>query len=194
MISGFMSFMVFADNAGNQSTYVDRKPDFERYAVSFTKKSFSTHLILTNEQEGYSEHWKKITMNELKKAANLAGNYRIYTDAGSQGSECLDHKGGVCGWVIDKVSGKVVTSLPSVNGSNVYNQVADNGTPIGEEFKIHTQENSALMILTGQAIPLKIESDEYGLPITYPCKAIYYVFENNQFRKIAEDENGCSVE
>ncbi|MGV3346112.1 hypothetical protein ACGVWS_10305 [Enterobacteriaceae bacterium LUAb1] len=52
-------------------------------------------------------------------------------------------------------------------------------------------KSSFLMILTDQAIPQKIEYDENGIPITYPCQTTYYILKNNQFSKIFEDKQGC---
>ncbi|KDF48589.1 hypothetical protein AE07_01505 [Enterobacter cloacae BWH 43] len=49
------------------------------------------------------------------------------------------------------------------------------------------------MILTGQAIPQKIEHDENGIPITNPCKTTYYTLKNAQFSKVFEDNQGCSI-
>ncbi|MDU6411409.1 MAG: hypothetical protein E6560_10695 [Yersiniaceae bacterium] len=191
MISGLMSFMVFAASTDNQSTYIDRKPDFKEYATSISQGPFSTQLILDDEQNSYSAYWKNNMLKELSKPANFAGHYRLYLQDRGKGKECQH---GVCGWILDKLSGAVISGLPEYDGSNSYGSVGDNGTPVGKPLEILIYKNSKLMILTGQAIPFKIENDEYGLPITYPCKAIYYVFENNQFRKIAEDENGCGVE
>lgn len=169
-------------------------PEFKDYPADISKGPFATRLDLSSEQAKYSSHWKKITSSELKESVNFGGHYRIYTDDKSSGNECLDHQGGVCGWVIDKLSGKVVSQLPAVAGTNVYQQVADNGTPVGEDFRIDTQKSSYLMILTGQAIPQKIEHDENGIPITYPCNTTYYILKNNQFSKVFEDNQGCSVD
>lgn len=169
-------------------------PEFKDYPADISKGPFATRLDLSSEQAKYSSHWKKITSSELKESVNFGGHYRIYTDDKSSGNECLDHQGGVCGWVIDKLSGKVVSQLPAVAGTNVYQQVADNGTPVGEDFRIDKQKSSYLMILTGQAIPQKIEHDENGIPITYPCNTTYYILKNNQFSKVFEDNQGCSVD
>ncbi|MCK7226343.1 hypothetical protein L8P27_00500 [Enterobacter asburiae] len=174
--------------------YVKGIPEFKDYPADISKGPFATRLDLSSEQAKYSSHWKKITSSELKESVNFGGHYRIYTDDKSSGNECLDHQGGVCGWVIDKLSGKVVSQLPAVAGTNVYQQVADNGTPVGEDFRIDTQKSSYLMILTGQAIPQKIEHDENGIPITYPCNTTYYILKNNQFSKVFEDNQGCSVD
>ncbi|KFC78100.1 hypothetical protein GBAG_3482 [Buttiauxella agrestis ATCC 33320] len=179
-------------HAANQN--VKARPDFKDYPVEISKGPFASQLEFSDEEKNYSSHWKEITINEFKKSENIAGHYRIYTDDKSSGKECLDHQGGVCGWVIDKLSGKIVMQLPSINGTNVYQQVADNGTPVGEEFRIETRKNSYLIILTGQAIPQKIEHDENGIPLTYPCQTTYYILKKNQFSKIFEDKNGCDVD
>jgi len=194
LVSGILGWVVFTVNANSLVVVADKKPEFAGYSVSVSSGPFATKLNLTNEQNNYSEHWKNMATAELSKTENMSGHYRIFTDVNSNGNECIDHSGGVCGWIIDKLSGNVVASLPFVDGTNIYNQVADNGTPVGEEFRINTQKNSSLIVLTGQGIPQKIEYDKDGLPISYSCKTTYYVFKNNQFSKIFEDKNGCSVD
>lgn len=192
LLSGVACLMLPFVNAAE--LHVKGIPEFKDYPADINKGPFATRLDLSSEQAKYSSHWKKITSSELKEPVNFGGHYRIYTDDKSSGNECLDHQGGVCGWVIDKLSGKVVSQLPAVAGTNVYQQVADNGTPVGEDFRIDTQKSSYLMILTGQAIPQKIEHDENGIPITYPCKTTYYILKNNQFSKMFENNQGCSVD
>lgn len=192
LLSGIACLMIPFVHAAE--LHVKGMPEFKDYPADINKGPFTTRLDLSSEQEKYSSYWKKITNSELKKPVNFAGHYRIYTDDKSTGNECLDHQGGVCGWVIDKLSGTVVVQLLAVAGTNVYQQVADNGTPVGEDFRIDTRKSSYLMILTGQAIPQKIEHDENGIPITNPCQTTYYILKNNQFSKVVEDKQGCSVD
>ncbi|WP_261640579.1 hypothetical protein [Erwinia mallotivora] len=192
LLSGLTCLMIPATHA--TELHVADMPQFKDYPADINKGPFSNKLDLSGEQEKYSRHWKKITKNELKEPVNFAGHYRIYTDDKSSGNECLDHQGGVCGWVIDKLSGKIVAQLPAVAGTNVYQQVADNNTPVGEDFRIDTQKSSSLMILTGQAIPQKIEYNDNGIPITNPCQTTYYILENEEFSKVFEDKKGCAAD
>lgn len=117
LLSAVISLIVFTAYADNDIT--QKKPNFKDYPTRVSKGPFATELNLTNKEKNYSNHWKKITTSELKKPANLAGHYRIFTDDKSSSGECLDHKGGVCGWVIDKLSGKIVTTLPFIDGTNI---------------------------------------------------------------------------
>lgn len=190
IVSGFLGLLVSSATADGTSAL----PSFANYAVNISVGPFAGTLHLTDDQEHYSEHWKNRATSELRKPENFAGHYRIFTSSNNQGNECIDHDGGICGWIIDKLSGRIVASLPSNNGTSVYNQVADNGTPVGEEFRLNAKKNSTLLVLTGQAIPQKLEHDKDGLPITNPCETTYHNFKNNQFIKVFVDKNGCNTD
>lgn len=115
LLSGIACLMIPFVHAAE--LHVKGMPEFKDYPADINKGPFTTRLDLSSEQEKYSSYWKKITNSELKKPVNFAGHYRIYTDDKSTGNECLDHQGGVCGWVIDKLSGTVVVQLPAVAGT-----------------------------------------------------------------------------
>lgn len=166
-------------------------PEFSHYPATVTSGPFSQTLVLTNEQIKYSAHWKKTMQQQLVKPVNFAGHYRFFATDAYQGDECQH---GICGWVLDKSTGNVVSNLPESNGSDSYGAVGDNGTPIGEPFETKTQSDSLLLILTGQAIPKELKHDNDGVPITNPCETNYYKFENNKFIRIFEDRNGCNVD
>lgn len=76
----------------------------------------------------------------------------------------------------------------------IYNQVADNGTPVGEELRIETQVNSFLLKLTGQDIPQKIKYDKDGIPIASQCKTTWYILKDHHFLRVFEDKDGCNVD
>lgn len=162
------------------------------YPVSVSSAPFSNVLILTNEQKGYSERWKKNAREELSKPVNFAGKYRLFTYTGISEKECPG--GGVCGWVIDKTSGQIVSELPATGDSHVYNQVGDNGTPTGIDFRALFNSNSLLFSLTAQTMPKEISFDNNGEPTGSPCETNYYKFENNKFIRVFEDKNGCHVD
>lgn len=166
-------------------------PAFTDYPVTVSSGPFSNTLVLTKEQKEYSSHWKKIANAELTKNVNFAGYYRFFSYDGVNGKECPN--GGECGWVINKKSGEVVSELPGIEGSSVYYQVADNGTPVGMDFGVSLNENSSLFSITAQMAPNKIRVDSYGYPARPPCETNYYKFENNKFIRIFEDKNGCNV-
>lgn len=185
-ITGLMVFTACADNHITQE-----KPNFKDYPAGVSYGPFSTQLNLNDKQKRYSDYWKKNMQKELSEPVSFAGHYRLYTQDQGQGEECLI---GVCGWILDKLSGTITSGLPEYNGSRSYGSVGDNGAPVGQPLEILVQKNSLLMVLTGQAIPQKIEHKENGIPLTYPCKKIYYTFQNNQFRKVFEDKEGCNGE
>lgn len=190
MVSGILGFVVSTASADN-TTALTHKPDFADYSVNVSPGPFTNKLHLTDEQKNYSEHWKMSITKELAKPVNFAGHYRVYAEDKGQGVEC---QRGVCGWVLDKLSGTIVSGLPENNGSNSYGAVGDNGSPMGKPLDISTRKNSSLMVLTGQAIPQKMEHDKDGFPITNPCETTYHVFKKNQFIRAFEDKNGCSTD
>lgn len=167
-------------------------PVFSDYRATVSMGPFSKTLTLTVKQKSYSDRWKKKASEELNSPVNFAGKYRLFTYDGLNGKECSN--GGVCGWVVDKLSGQIVSELPAVGDSNVYNQIGDNGTPTGIDFNALFKKDSTLLSLTAQTIPKKMVLDTNGYPTRPPCETNYYKFESDKFTKIFEDKNGCNID
>jgi len=129
----------------------------------------------------------RFEQEELNKPVNFAGNYRLYTAFGGHGKECC-RDNWVCGWVIDKLTGKIESELPYDDGRNVYADIGDNGTPIGIAFEINAYKNSTLAVITGQTIPINDASK------SYICKSAVYNFTKNKFEKIIESKSGCKID
>ncbi|WP_421356280.1 hypothetical protein [Pseudocitrobacter faecalis] len=164
-------------------------PQFSDYQVEISKGPFKKNIIFSNTQNKYSMYWKENIQKQLNYPVNFAGHFRIYTAFGGHGIECL-RDNWVCGWVIDKHTGKIVASLPQDNnGSNRYADITDNGTPVGLPFEIVTYKDSSMIVITGQVIPLK--NNEYDNPI---CKTVIFDFNGNEYMKIIESRNGCNIE
>lgn len=174
----FLTFNSFSQKNSN--------PQFSDYQVDVSQGPFERKPKFNYEQEGYSMRWKKTMQDQLSKPVNFAGHFRIYTEFGGYGKECL-RDNWVCGWVIDKHTGKVVASLPTDDsGSNIYADVSDNGTPVGLPFEVDAYNNSSMIAVTGQAIPIR-ENDS---PV---CKTTLFNFEKNYYIKLIESLDGCKT-
>ncbi|HCO5165327.1 TPA: hypothetical protein N8124_004925 [Escherichia coli] len=172
-----LPFVAYSQDSSN--------PQFSDYLVPVSNGPFEKNIHFNKEQENYSQHWKNAVQEELKKPVNFAGRFRIYTAFGGHGKECL-RDNWVCGWVIDKLSGEVVATLPSDNnGSYNYADVSDNGTPVGLPFDIDTYKNSSMIAITGQSISVS-KSDS---PV---CKTTLFNFNNNEYVKLIESLDGCN--
>ena len=162
-------------------------PQFSDFQIEVSTGPFATTILLSNQQEKFSTQWKNTMQEELNKPVNFAGHYRLYTAFGGHGKEC-SRDNWVCGWVIDKLTGKIESELPYDGGSNVYADIGDNGTPVGIAFEINAYKNSTLAVITGQAIPINDASKNYI------CKSVVYNFTKNKFKKIIESKDGCKVD
>jgi hypothetical protein len=161
-------------------------PQFYNFEVKVKNGPYAKNILLNSEQEKFSTKWKRAMQEQLDKPVNFSGHYRLHTAFGGQGMECMKDNW-VCGWVIDKLTGKVVSELPKDdNGSNIYVDVGDNGTPMGLPFEIDAYKDSTMLVITGQAIPAT--SDATDSPI---CKSVIFNFEGNKFVKIVESIDGC---
>lgn len=162
-------------------------PQFSDYQVSVSNGPFEKNIHFNKEQESYSSYWKSAMQEQLNNPVNFAGHFRIYTAFGGHGKECV-RDNWVCGWVIDKQTGKIVATLPADdNGSNNYADIADNGTPVGLPFEIDTYKNSSMIAITGQSIP-KNENKENN-PV---CKTALFNFNGSTYTKLIESLEGCN--
>lgn len=175
------SILTFANDPSN--------PQFSDYQIAVSLGPFARKVHFDSEQKTYSKDWKKSILDELNRPVNFAGHYRLYTATGGRGSECAN-AAWVCGWVIDKLTGKIVSKLPKdTDGSSIYASVGDNGTPVGYPFEIYLYKDSTMVVITGQAIPAdKSMNDNPG------CKTVVYNFKNNEFEKLVESDDGCKID
>jgi len=139
-------------------------PQFYNFEVKVKSGPYAKNILLNSEQEKFSTKWKRAMQEQLDKPVNFSGHYRLHTAFGGQGMECMKDNW-VCGWVIDKLTGKVVSELP---------------------IEIDAYKDSTMLVITGQAIPAT--SDATDSPI---CKSVIFNFEGNKFVKIVESIDGC---
>jgi len=164
-------------------------PQFSDYQTMVGKGPFAKKIIIGSREKSFSSNWQKKVQEELKKPVNFAGHYRLYTTFGGQGIEC-SKEGWLCGWVIDKNSGKIVSQLPKdERGSNIYASIGDNGTPVGHPFEIDAYKDSTMVIVTGQVIPESKNSNDDPI-----CKTAIFNFINNEFVKLTESPDGCKID
>ncbi len=178
--------MLFSHNVLSQGV---SNPQFSDYQVEVSKGPFENKIFINKEQEWYSAQWKRNMEKQLNSPINFAGHFRVYTEFGGHGKECL-RDNWVCGWVIDKLTGKIVATLPvDDNGSNHYADVADNGTPVGLPFEMDAYKNSSMIAITGQSIPLKKGMDDSPV-----CKTALFNFKGDKYIKLTESIEGCNLE
>ena len=161
-------------------------PQFLDYQTAVSSGPFSKKVQLNSEQRTYSLNWKESIQSELNKQVNFSGHYRLFTAVGGKGKEC-SNEAWVCGWVIDKITGRIVSS--DNDGSNVYASVGDNGTPVGYPFEVDAYKDSSMIVITGQAIPLDKRANDNPV-----CKSVVYKFKDNEFVKLIESEDGCNID
>lgn len=156
---------------------------FSNYPIKVISGPFSSVLKLTSNQQKSSEKWKGVLSDELKKTVNFAGHYRLYiSDKGEFPSEC-GAKGWVCGWVIDKMTGRIVSELPDFNGNTAYFSIIDNGTPSPDPFYIEYYPNRTLIFVGGENTPKEKHGDLS--PEDRKCAYSKYKFTNGEFYKIS---------
>lgn len=171
ILLAFISLPSFAND--------DMAPEFKNYQVNISNGSFANRLIITEEQKKHSNSWVQIMQNELRKKANFAGHYRLYLSQKGELPVDCGPNGWVCGWVIDKTTGSVISELPIFNGNSNYYSTIDNGTPSPDLFSIEFYPNSNLIWLNGENIP-KSKLDNISFE-DKKCANNAYVFKSNKF-------------
>ncbi|EOI5715219.1 hypothetical protein ACMS0D_001487 [Cronobacter turicensis] len=91
---------------------------------------------------------------QLLKPVNYAGHYRIYISKPGQFLKDCGDDGWVCGWVIDKRTGYIISTLPIFNGNFKYYSTIDNGTPSPDEFAAVFYPDSTMLLIYGATKPL----------------------------------------
>lgn len=160
--------------------------------VGVSNESFTKELVLSDVQNDFSPWWKENVKAELSKPVNFAGKYRLFVSPGGHGKECL-HDYWICGWVIDKTTGEVVSTLPtSPEGGNSYAEAVDNGTSDGLKFKVIFSKDRTSLTITGRAVnaPLRDANGEFSVP---ECRTIKYNFDGKKYSMIKEEDNGCNL-
>lgn len=160
-------------------------PQFGDFGVQKSSGPFANKLSLSDEQKMHSEKWRKIMQRELKEPVNFAGHYRVYLSwNGELPKECGDARW-VCGWILDKSTGEVVSTLPEFNGNTAYFSYNDNGTPRPDEFDPGYYPNSTMLWINGSNVPAK--GDGEG-----KCAVMIYNFKDNKFIPVVYGE--CEVD
>ncbi|MTH48293.1 hypothetical protein [Intestinirhabdus alba] len=186
ILNKFPFFMLALILSSKSSANNIPNPQFSDYQVPVSQGPFEEKLHLTKLQGKYSLYWKNKTQEQLTRSVNFAGHYRIYTIFGGHGEECKNDNW-VCGWVLDKQTGKVVATLPADdNGSSIYADIADNGTPTGLPFQMDAFKNSSMIAITGQSIPAMNKTEE--APV---CKTVIFNFNGNKYIRLIESLAGC---
>lgn len=161
--------------------------------VDVSNGPFTKELVLRDSQNGFSPWWKENVEVELSKPVNFAGKYRLFVSPGGHGKEC-PHDYWVCGWVIDKTTGEVVSTLPtSPEGGNCYAESVDNGTSDGLKFNVIAYADHTSLTIIGRAVnvPLRDADGDFLVP---ECRSIKYNFDGKNYAIIKEEDNGCNLQ
>ncbi|MDK9605827.1 hypothetical protein [Lelliottia wanjuensis] len=161
-------------------------PQFSDYPVIVSNGPFAKSIELTDTQQRYTDKWKHIMQRELVKPVNFAGHYRLYLSwNGELPKECGDDRW-VCGWIIDKTTGSIVSELPEFNGNTHYRPYHANGTPVPEAFSPGFYPDNSMLWMNGNTAP---KSNLLNLK----CNYISYNFKNNNFTTL-EIGDECDVD
>jgi len=156
-------------------------PQFKDFNIKQSIGPFAEVLVLNDKQKMFSDKWQQIMQREISNPVNFAGHYRLYLSwNGELPKECGDARW-VCGWILDKKTGEVVSTLPEFNGNTAYFSYNDNGTPRPEEFQPIIYPDSTMLWIGGSNIPASGEGDSR-------CANITYNFKDNRFILIASGE------
>lgn len=181
LLMGFLSVITFTVNAGANSN-----PQFPNFNTAVSSGPFVHKIELTSEQEHHSDKWKKYIQAELLKPVNFSGHYRVTISKDGALPQDCGNNGWVCGWVVDKLTGKVVSELPEFNGNTKYYSTIDNGTPSPDLFDLEQYPNSSMIWISGQNIPAK------GKPGEAKCANVSYNFKDNKFIRLVSSR--CEVD
>lgn len=161
-------------------------PNFSSHSVNISSGPFVKNVNFSKQQNSYSAKWKKLMQNAVLKPVNFSGYYVIYISTkGELPEECGDD-GWVCGWIIDKLSGKVVSELPTFNGNTKYYSIIDYGTPSPDLFDAEFYAKSSMLWIRGQNIPA------HGRTGDVRCANVAYDFKSDLFIKLFSGE--CEID
>lgn len=173
----FSVFLVKNTEAGS--------PQFSDFKVEKSTGPFIKVLSLTEKQKAFTDRWQHIMQHELSNPVNFSGHYRLYLSwNGELPKECGDDRW-VCGWILDKKTGEVVSTLPEFNGNTAYFSYNDNGTPRPDEFSPIFYPDSSMLWIAGTNVPAKGSGND-------ECSIITYNFKGNQFTPLLHAE--CEVD
>lgn len=164
----------------------EANPQFPDYPATVSKGPFAKNIELSTLQQGYSDKWKHVMQREQVKPVNFAGHYRLYLSwNGELPKECGDDRW-VCGWIIDKTTGSIVSELPKFNGNTYYRPYHANGTPAPEEFAPGFYPRSTMLWMNGNTAPLSNLDN-------LKCEYRVYSFKDNKFNLIGHGDP-CDVD
>lgn len=158
-------------------SHADNDPQFSDYPIKVSSGPFVKSVSLNDKQQ-HTESWKELIQAEILKPVNFSGHYRVAISKNGKLPKDCGNDGWVCGWVIDKLTGKVVSELPEFNNNTKYFSSIDNGTPSPDPFDMEIYPNSSMIWISGQNSP----KNQNGGDVK--CANTAYEFKNNNFKKL----------
>ncbi|TDN54840.1 hypothetical protein EC843_101898 [Buttiauxella sp. JUb87] len=175
------SVVIFTAYAG-----VNNNPQFSDFPVTVSTGHFVSKMDVSVEQEHHTDKWKQYIQKELIKPVNFSGHYRIIMSRNGELPQDCGNDGWVCGWIVDKLTGKIISELPEFNGNTKYYSTIDNGTPSPDSFDVEHHSNSSMIWVSGQNAPAKGKQGEAK------CANTAYNFKDNEFIKLVSSR--CEVD
>ncbi|MDK1229375.1 hypothetical protein [Cronobacter turicensis] len=160
-------------------------PQFSDFPVKISVGPFEKKLKPNDIYRTGSDRWRSSMQQQLLKPVNYAGHYRIYISKPGEFLKDCGDDGWVCGWVIDKKTGYIVSTLPMFNGNFKYYSTIDNGTPSPDDFAAVFYPNSTMLLIYGATKPL----DGRG---GIKCQNILYYIKESDFMKLFASE--CDID
>ncbi|AHE72818.1 hypothetical protein M942_09325 [Enterobacter ludwigii] len=171
-------------------------PQSDNYKIKVSRGPFANVLHLSNEQNGYTSKWKHIMQQQLASEVNYAGHYRVYVDYGDNLPNECGADAPLCGWVIDKITGMIVSKLPVfisnendmshpslAQGCAVYSPEDENDPPppgAMADFPFFYRD-STLLWMNGTSLRAPNPNND-------KCEYKIYNFKNNEFKVIGDGD------
>lgn len=152
--------------------------EFSTYRVNISYGPFARKITLSAQQQKYSDDWKQFIQKGLLKSVNFSGHYIIVMSMNGEFQKECGSKGWVCGWIIDKTTGEIVSELPSFNGNTKYYSTIDNGTPSPDLFNMEFYPDSSMLWISGENTPSDKKSK------TVKCANTSYSFSTKSFIRL----------
>lgn len=153
-------------------SHADNDPQFSDFPATVSSGPFIKILSL-NDKQDHTEKWNEFIQSELLKPVNFSGHYRVAISKNGKLPQDCGNDGWVCGWIIDKLSGVVISELPEFNDNTKYFSTIDNGTPSPDLFDIEIYPNSSMIWISGQNTPKNKKDADVR------CANTAYEFNNN---------------
>ncbi|EPN1620426.1 hypothetical protein ACTV1I_002756 [Cronobacter dublinensis] len=158
---------------------------FSDFPVKVSVGPFEKKIIFDDIYSNGSEKWKSSMQQQLLEPVNYAGHYRIYISKPGQFQKDCGDDGWICGWIIDKKTGHIISTLPVFNGNFKYHSTIDNGTPSPDDFSAVFYQGATVLLIYGATKPLHGNGE-------IKCQNILYNIQEDKFIRLLSSD--CDID